>query len=103
MSKQKSRASRVSLGGRQKSNVAHEQKRQERFKKKREEGRSYEYKKNPYKEGTAEYEHERLVREEKNRSSRLPYARLDSLFAKLDNWLAKQNELAKKNEKKIRK
>lgn len=102
MAKKKSRSSRVSMGGRQRSNVAHEKKRQEKFAKKREQGNAYKYKKNPYKEGTAEYEHERLVREEKNRSSKLPYARLQSVFAKLDNWLNEQTIREKAKEKKVK-
>lgn len=63
------------------------EKRMERFAKRREEGKSYEYKPNPYKEGTDEY-----IMEESNRASKRS-ARLD--IAK-DYQLKKEKE-AKKN------
>ena len=106
MAKQKSRKSRVSNGGRQKANLNHEKKRQEYFAKRKEAGKRYQYKKNPYEEGTQEYERERLDRIEKAKSSRLPYARLESIFAKLDNQLndlkLKQKEASSKT-KEIKK
>lgn len=69
-------------------------KRMERFAKRREEGKSYEYKPNPYKEGTDEY-----IMEESNRASkksaRLDIAKYDSLMAKLDYQLKKEKEAKK--------
>lgn len=95
MGKQKSRSSRTSHGGRQKSNLAHEQKRQAKFAAKRGTDKEYKYKKNPYNPGTKEYEEERLARIEKAKSSRLPYARWRSIFAKLDNLIAEQEQKLK--------
>lgn len=97
MAKKKSRTSRASLGGRQKANLAHEAKRQEKFAKKRENGTAYIYKPNPYKEGSQEYLHEQLERQEKNKSSKLPYAQLKSFFAKLEYELAQEKLKAKES------
>lgn len=85
----------ISNGGRKEAHARQESRRQAKFKERRENGTNYIYKPNPYKPGTSEYEHERLVRAEKNKNQRLPYAKKASIFAKLDNWLAKQNEIAK--------
>lgn len=90
MAKKKSRASKVSMGGRQKAHVAQETKRQAKFAAKRESGNAYEYKANPYKKGTRDWHIEAAARAEKAQSSRLPLARLTSIFAKLDNQLAKE-------------
>lgn len=96
MAGKKSKSSgKISMGGRTEAHKRQEEKRQAYFKKRRENGENYAYKPNPYKPGTSEYEHERLVRAEKNKNQRLPYAKKASIFAKLDNWLAKQNEIAK--------
>lgn len=101
MAKQKSRQSRMSKGGRQKANVAHERKRQEKFAAKRETGEAYKYQPNPYKKGTEEYREEEYQRSLKRKSSKLPYARLTSIFAKLDNALAE--EAIKEKEKNAKK
>lgn len=96
MAGKKSKSSgKISNGGRQKAHEAQEARRQAKFKERRENGTNYVYKPNPYKPGTSEYEHEKLVRSEKNKNNRLPYAKLTSIFAKLDNYLEKQNEIAK--------
>ena len=98
MAKQKSRSSRVSNGGRTKANKAQEAKRQAKFSAKREAGKAYEYKANPYKKGSRDWKHEKRAREEKRIASmrKLPLARLTSIFAKLDNKMAIEKE-AKKN------
>lgn len=93
---QKGRTSRVSKGGRQKANVNQEKKRQEKFAAKREAGKAYEYKKNPYKPGSKEFLTEQAIRADKTRSSKLPLARLTSIFAKLENTQKKELELKKK-------
>lgn len=96
MAGKKSKSSgKISLGGRKEAHKRQEEKRQAKFKERRENGTNYTYKPNPYKKGTPEYEHEALVRAEKNLNQRLPYAKTQSIFAKLDNWIAKQNEIAK--------
>lgn len=103
MAGKKSKSSgKVSMGGRQRSNLHHEEKRQAYFKKKREEGRAYEYHKNPYDKKTQyqQWHDEDVERRDKAKSSRLPYARLQSVFAKLDNELAKERLAAKEKETK---
>lgn len=96
MGKKKTRTSRVSMGGRQKANVAREAKRQAKFAEKRENGTAYEYKPIPFKKGTKAYNEEKLIRAEKSKSSKLPIARLKSIFAKLNNELEEKEELNKK-------
>lgn len=95
MAKKKSRASKVSMGGRQKRNVAREEKRQARFAAKREAGKAYEYKPISAKPGSKAWKEEKAIRAEKAKSSKLPYARIKSAFAKLDNEMAKRQEAAK--------
>ena len=85
----KKRTSKVSNGGRTKANKAHEAKRQAKFKAKRDAGKAYEYKSNPYKKGSNEWMRENEERKNKAKSSKLSYARLQSLFAKQDNELEK--------------
>lgn len=99
MGKQRSRASRVSNGGRQKANVAHEAKRQARFAKRREAGTAYQWKPNPYKKGTKAWHDEETIRKEKRWSnSRSDIAIFRSIMAKLDNKLAKE-QMANKERK----
>lgn len=101
MGKQKSRSSRVSNGGRQKANVSHEEARQARFARRREAGKIYQWKPNPYKKGSEEWLEEEHKREENRKSSKLKIAQLDSIFAKLKNDLAKK--ALEDKEKKARK
>lgn len=96
MGKQKSRSSRVSNGGRTKANKAQEAKRQAKFAAKREAGNAYKYEPIKAKKGTRAWYAEKLERAEKAKSSRLPYARLTSIFAKLNNEIAKEKEAAVK-------
>ena len=92
----------ISGGGRQSANVRHEQKRQKKFAAKRGTDKEYKYVPNPYKKGTVEYNREAMDRAEKAKSSKLPYARLESIFAKLDNRLAKEKIRAKAMSKTIK-
>lgn len=93
---------KISNGGRQKANVAHTKKRMEKFAAKRGTEKEYKYQPISAKPGTNEYERERLDRAEKAKSSKLPYARMTSIFAKLDNEIAKQKlEDKSRREKKF--
>ena len=66
------------------------EKRMEKFSKRREDGKSYEYKPNPYKEGTEEYIIEQNKRIAKTKKlHKLPLSQFDSVMAKLDNYLNK--------------
>lgn len=96
MGKQKSRSSRVSNGGRTKANKAQEAKRQAKFAAKREAGNVYKYEPIKAKKGSVEYIIAKAERVEKAKSSKLPYARLTSIFAKLDNQIAAEKERAMK-------
>ena len=100
MAKKKSRTDKVSMGGRQKAHVAQETKRQAKFAAKRESGNAYEYKPNPYKKGTGNWRIEAATRAAKTQSSKLPLARLTSIFAKLDNQLAKEAMVNKNKREK---
>ena len=95
MGRQKSRTSKVSNGGRQKANVAHEAKRQAKFAAKRENGTNYVYKPNPYKPGTVEWAREKAKRAEKAKSSKSSLARWTSIMDKLENELTKKCEQKK--------
>lgn len=91
MANKKSKSTgKISNKGRTEAHKRQEEKRQAKFAKRREEGKAYKYKANPYTEGTIEYYNERTLRAEKNKCNKVEYARLRSIFAKLDNWLSKQ-------------
>lgn len=100
MAGQKRRTSRVSKGGRQRANLAKNEKRMKKFAAKRENGTAYEYKPNPYKKGSVEYIAERAKRAEKAKSSKLDIAQWDSTMSKLDNWIAAEKEKAAKAKSK---
>ena len=97
MAKQKSKTGKISNGGRQEANLRKEAKRQAKFSAKREAGKAYEYKANPYKKGSRDWKREKRAREEKRIASmrKLPLARLTSIFAKLDNRMAIEKEVKK--------
>ena len=63
------------------------EKREEKFKKRKSEGKTYEYKPNPFKKGTFKYREEAMKRQAKNVSKKTPFARHTSLMRKLDNEL----------------
>lgn len=72
-------------------------KREEKMQKRREAGKTYSYKKNPYAKETMDYVWECEKRAEKNKSKKLHYSKLISIFAKLDNRIeAEKEEKAKK-------
>lgn len=74
--------------------------REEKMQKRREASKVYTYKKNPYEKGTKEWVKEELARAEKRKSKKPHYAKMASVFAKLDNELAKAELAAKKKSKK---
>lgn len=101
MAKKKSRASRISNGGRKKANLHKEEKRQAKFAAKRGTDKEYKYTPNPYEKGTPDYYAEQFDRAVKNNSKKLPIAQWDSMMKKLDNELEKEKEIAKEfNSKK---
>ena len=103
--KKSSKVSSVSNGGRQKANVAHEQVRQARFARRKEAGKTYEYKPIPYEKETPEFLEEQYKRAEKVRKTvenRTDYARLTSFFAKLDNKLNAEKLKQKESTQKSR-
>lgn len=75
-----------------------EEKRQERFKLRREEGKAYEYEPNPYDQHSKsraerrKFYAERRRRAEKNASKRLPLAHETSMMRKLQNMLDKEKK-----------
>ncbi len=75
----------------------------EKMNKRREAGKVYEYKKNPYRKDSAEYAYEAANRASKNVSHKLPVAEWKSIMAKLKNELNKQEIAAKKADKKEKK
>lgn len=106
MAKKSKGISKVSNGGRQKRNIAHEKKRQEKFAAKRGTDKEYNYTPNPYnpETQTEEYLIEKHKREDKAKSKRTHYARMATIFARLDNELAKKAlETKKRKEKKFAK
>lgn len=74
--------------------------REEKMQKRRDAGNVYTYKKNPYEKGTKEWVKEECARAEKRKSKKLHYAKMASVFTKLDNELAKAELAAKKKFKK---
>lgn len=100
MAKKAKTTGKISSGNRSKIRTAREERRQLKFAKKREEGKAYEYVANPHKKGTYAYVVEQNERAAKNTGEKLPTAKLTSIFAKLDNQLAKQKENMKNNERK---
>ena len=66
-----------------------------KFAKRREEGKAYEYKPNPYEEGTNEYNREVLSRMDKNKYHKTEFQRWRSIFAKLDNEIELEKKAAK--------
>ena len=66
-----------------------------KFADRREAGKTYKYKPNPYKEGTVEYNREVLERAEKNRSKRTEFNMMKSIMRKLQNEINAQKKAAK--------
>lgn len=101
MAKKAKATGKMSSGNKAAQNRAKEERRQAKFAKKREEGRTYEYKPIPYAKGTVEYAHEKLARAEKTVSKKTPVARFTSIMRKLDNQLAKEKMERKNNKEKF--
>ena len=79
--------------------------RDEKLNKRREAGKTYSYKPNPYEKDTDEWRKEQRIRASKNISRKTPYAKWISDMAKLDNQLDKERaERAEKikNKKVVR-
>ena len=64
--------------------------REERMNKRKEAGKIYTYKKNPFEKGTSEWLEEEISRSEKRKFKKLPFAHRRSVFAKLDNRINKE-------------
>lgn len=73
--------------------------REEKMNKRREAGKTYKYKPNPFPKGSDEYYDEQYDRAHKNVSHKTPFARWTSIMAKLDNQLAKERMEKSKNKK----
>ena len=79
--------------------------REEKMNNRREAGKTYKYKSNPFPKGSDEYREEQWNRAHKNISHKTPVARWTSIMAKLDNQLEAEKKIAKdkkevKNNKK---
>lgn len=70
--------------------------REERMSRRREAGKGYTYKPNPYPKNSREYIEEKAMRAFKNVSHKLPTAKMTSIMAKLENFLAKEESKIKK-------
>ena len=70
--------------------------REERMSRRREVGKGYTYKPNPYPKNSREYIEEKAMRAFKNVSHKLPTAKMTSITAKLENFLAEEEAKIKK-------
>lgn len=101
----KKRYERYKNSGRREENKLKKQQRAEKLKAKfaarKEEGKTYEYKPNPYKKDSAEYRHEELIRSRKNEAygHKTECQKWTSIFAKLTYENEKLKKLAKASEK----
>lgn len=78
--------------------------REEKMNKRREAGKTYKYKPNPFPKGSDEYYEEQWNREYKNVSRKTSFARWTSIMAKMENELETQKRAVKeKKEKKGKK
>lgn len=78
--------------------------REEKMNKRREAGKTYKYKPNPFPKGSDEYLEEQWNRAYKNVSRKTSFARWTSIMAKMENELEAQKKVAKeKKEKKGKK
>lgn len=73
--------------------------REERMNKRREAGKTYTYKPNPFPKDSDEYYEEQWNRAHKNISHKTPVARWTSIMAKLENQLAKEKLARSRNKK----
>lgn len=79
--------------------------REEKMNKRKEVGKTYKYKPNPFPKGSDEYYEEQWNRRHKNVSHKTPFARQTSIMQKLDNQLEAEKKAAKekKESKKSKK
>lgn len=105
----KKRCEKYRLSGNLQTNKLLKQERNEKrvakFAARREAGKTYEYKANPYSKTSGEYIVEAERRSDKNRDKRLPLQKITSIMRKLDNQLATEvaKRKANKESKKTRK
>ena len=69
--------------------------REEKMNKRREAGKTYKYKPNPFLKGSDEYYDEQWDRSHKNVSHKTPFARWTSIMAKMENQLEAERKAAK--------
>ena len=69
--------------------------REEKMNKRREAGKTYTYKPNPFPKGSDEYYDEQWDRSHKNVSHKTTFARWTSIMAKLENQLEAERKAAK--------
>ena len=75
------------------------EKRMAKFAKRKADGKTYEYKPNPFKDGTKKWHEENQRRAEKNVDRRIPIQINDSVNSKLKTYLAEQKEMEKRDAK----
>ena len=69
--------------------------REEKMNKRREAGKTYTYKSNPFPKDSYEYREEQWNRARKNVSHKTPFAKWTSVMAKLENQLEAEKKVAK--------
>ena len=69
--------------------------REEKMNKRREAGKTYKYKPNPFPKGSDEYYDEQWNRSHKNVSHKTPFARWTSIMSKMENQLEAERKAAK--------
>lgn len=75
--------------------------REEKMSKRREVGKTYSYKPNPFQKGSDEWRDEQYARANKNVSHKTSVARWTSIMTKLENQLAKE-KLERNKRKKVK-
>ena len=69
--------------------------REEKMNKRREAGKTYTYKPNPFSKGSDEYREEQWNRAHKNVSHKTPFAKWTSVMAKMENQLEVERKAVK--------
>ena len=69
--------------------------REEKMNKRREAGKTYTYKPNPFSKGSDEYREEQWNRAHKNVSHKTPFAKWTSVMAKMENQLEDERKAVK--------
>ena len=69
--------------------------REEKMNKRREAGKTYTYKPNPFSKGSDEYREEQWNRAHKNVSHKTPFAKWTSVMAKMENKLEAERKAVK--------